>query len=381
MDHVSNHIGIYHPWIINLPDSTWINGSVENHLSNHHKKEMLQDIHRDSLWLNRLQTGWFDDVMPDLNQKNPHVATYLIQNTIWWIEFSGIDGIREDTYPYADQNYLAKWAASIFAEYPNFNIVGEVWIHDPVFIAPYQQKSCLTDGPDSYLPVVTDFGLLEAFGRIFNRQQSIYQLYYFLCKDFLYSQPDQLLIFLDNHDVMRAFDLVDGDMRRLQQALKILLSIRGIPQIYYGTEIALSGKESHEAIRATFPGGFASDERNAFMEKGRSEQENRLWSFLRDLLKIRKENSAFASGSLMHIPPEDEFYVYFRQNEEQKLMMIVNNHNEQRYFSIKTLGQHIKKGDVLLDLQNGKGVKIVSESELPVPAYDVAMYQILPDGS
>jgi glycosidase len=189
MDHVSNHLGVHHPWIADLPTEDWLNGSLDNHENTSHEKKALNDIHGDPALKKNVQNGWFVDAMPDLNQQNPFLANYIIQNTLWWIEFSGIDGIREDTYPYADLRFLANWAEAIFNEYPNFNIVGEVWIHQPAFLATYQTGSYFQKEFDSHLPSVTDFGLFEAFGRVFNRNQNIGEIYNFLSRDFLYPNP------------------------------------------------------------------------------------------------------------------------------------------------------------------------------------------------
>ncbi len=256
MDHVSNHVGIEHPWLKNLPMPDWINGSIAGHQRNHHGKDILQDIHGDSVLASNTLTGWFVSEMPDLNQKNEFVARYLIQNTLWWIESSGLDGIREDTYPYVDQEYSARWAKKVLTQYPDFNIVGEVWIQDPVFVAPYQQGSVLARQHNTYLPCVTDFGLFNAFGDLFYRQRGISSIYHCITHDFLYADHGQLLTFIDNHDVLRVMDLVQGDIRRFKMALQILFTLRGIPQIYYGTEIGLRGGTDHGLIRADFPGGF-----------------------------------------------------------------------------------------------------------------------------
>ena len=288
MDHVVNHIGLYHPWMDSLPDSSWLNGSIEHHDWNRHQKEVLFDPNADSLEIKNLLYAWFVDIMPDLNQKNELLAKYLIQNTLWWIESAGIDGIREDTYPYADAEFLSRWANIIMDEYVDFNIVGEVWIQDPVFLAPFQANSRLSSELNTNLPSVTDFGLFEAFGRVFNRGQDITEFYSVLGKDFLYPDPNNLVTFIDNHDVMRLMDLVDRDLQRYIMALKMLLTMRGIPQIYYGTEIGLTGGKHHGEIRCDFPGGFPKDTRDAFTAEGRTEVENMIFEKL-SIFKFNRE--------------------------------------------------------------------------------------------
>ncbi len=377
MDHVSNHNGIYHPWIANLPTKDWLNGTLDNHEKNSHAKQSLNDIHSDSLSRNNVQNGWFVDEMPDLNQKNPFMANYIIQNTLWWIEFSGIDGIREDTYPYADLHFLANWAEAIFKEYPNFNIVGEVWIHDPAFLSTYQTDNNLTKNFDSYLPSVTDFGLFEAFGRVFNRNQSIGEIYSFLSRDFLYPDPYNLVIFLDNHDVMRTIDLVDGDIKRFKMALQILLTTRGIPQIYYGTEIGLKGGEDHGEIRRNFPGGFPGDERTAFESEGRSPEENEIWLFLKNLIEMRKAHRSLSKGKLLHFPAFNEFYIYFRIYENERIMIVVNNKEEDRNIDLKGLKKYFSTDDILENLKTGISHNFSIDKKLQIPGYDLGVYKII----
>jgi glycosidase len=376
MDHVANHIGIHHPWISNLPMDDWLNGSIENHENNNHRKQALNDIYADSLSIKNVQNGWFVDEMPDLNQKNPFLANYIIQNTLWWIEFAGIDGIREDTYPYADRQFMAIWAKAILSEYPHFNILGEVWIHDPVFLSTYQQGSYFPKEFDSYLPSVTDFGLFEAFGRVFNRNQSIAEIHKFLSRDFLYPKPDNLVTFLDNHDVMRAVDLVQGDVQRLKMALQLLLTTRGIPQIYYGTEIGLYGGEDHGEIRRNFPGGFPGDERNAFEPEGRTAKENDIWQFLKEFITLRKSHPALSKGKLTHYTVFNEFYMYFRSFKDEEIMIIANNKIENREIELVLLERLFSPNDVLTNVKTGEIIQFSSDKKLVIPGYDLGIYKI-----
>jgi len=376
MDHVSNHIGIYHAWMQSLPEDSWINGSVQNHEQNQHRKTALYDPYADSLDIDNVLNAWFVDVMPDLNQKNEHVAKYLIQNTIWWIESAGIDGIREDTYPYADQEFLAEWANIIINEYPDFNIVGEVWIQDPVFLAPFQADSRYSRGFNTNLPSVTDFGLFEAFGRVFNRDGDISEFYYFLAKDLLYPDAHNLLTFIDNHDVMRLMNLVDDDVDRYMMALKMLLTMRGIPQIYYGTEIGLPGGEHHAEIRRNFPGGFSGDSRNAFSEEGRTDQENYIFIKFKALLEIRKKYQAISCGSTIHLSPENNFYVYFREYMDSKLLMIANNDDTDRHYSLKGTSHHLLGWTKLRNVETNHKFDVSAISEVMVPANDVLILEL-----
>jgi neopullulanase len=376
LDHVSNHVGIEHPWLKNLPMPDWINGSIAHHQLNRHGKDILQDIHGDSALARNTLTGWFVSEMPDLNQKNEFVANYLIQNTLWWIESSGLDGIREDTYPYVDQEYLARWARTILTQYPDFNIVGEVWIQDPVFVAPYQQGSVLSRQHNTYLPCVTDYGLFDAFGNLFFRQQSISNIYHCITHDFLYADPNQLLTFIDNHDVLRLMDLVQGDIRRFKMAIQLLCTLRGIPQIYYGTEIGLRGGPEHGLIRADFPGGFRDSSRNAFTREGRSDLENELFEFTKKMIKLRKNHPALSQGEMIHLPAFDEFYIFFRISAAERIMIVVNNREQSRNLNTALFEHHFQNTKYLLNIENDSLLTYSSGMDLTLAGFAVGMYQL-----
>jgi glycosidase len=376
MDHVSNHVGIHHPWIQDLPMPDWLNGSPANYQINRHGKDVLQDIHGDSvLALNTLH-GWFVSEMPDLNQQNQFVSRYLIQNTLWWIESSGLDGIREDTYPYADQNYLTDWARTILSEYPGFNIVGEVWIQDPAFLSAYQQGSRLTDKEDTYLPCITDFGLFNALGNVFYREEGIGNIYRCLSYDFLYPDPYRLLTFIDNHDVLRLMDMVQGEVQKYKLALQLIVTLRGIPQVYYGTEIGLRGGKDHGLIRADFPGGFPGDPRNSFTQEGRTDVENDIYKFFTKLMQLRKNYPALRNGKMIHFPVQDEFYIYFRISGTEKILLVVNNKNQRRVINTNLFQHHLKSTTNLVDIEKDTVIPCLPGMSIEVEAYDMAMYKL-----
>ena len=281
LDHVSNHIGINHHWVKSLPAPDWFNGTPEDFIKASHDKMAFLDIHGDSMIVKMNQQGWFTDYMPDLNQRNPYLKKYLIQNTLWWIQYAGIDGIREDTYPYNDQKYLSEWAEAILSEYPNFNIVGEIWQGVPSVVSGYQSKSPIRKiNFDSNLPSVTDFALSDAIRDYLSGVKSIYKVYETIAQDIVYSNPDNLMVFFDNHDVDRAMLVADGNVDKFKIALNLVLFTRGIPKIFYGTEIGIKGGTKHGELRQSFPGGFVGDERNAFTKEGRTEFENDLYDYL-----------------------------------------------------------------------------------------------------
>jgi glycosidase len=325
LDHVSNHIGINHVWITNTPAHDWFNGSPGNFLPASHDKMAFLDIHGDSSIINFHQRGWFTDYMPDLNQQNIFLKNYLIQNTLWWIEYAGIDGIREDTYPYNDQKYLAEWAETVLKEYYDFNIVGEVWQGDPSVISGYQANSPIRKSDfDSNLPAVTDFAFADAVRAYLSGEKNIYHFYKTLAQDFVYSDPDNLLVFLDNHDIERAMYLTNGNIGKLKVALNLLLFTRGIPVIFYGTEIGIEGGLKHGELRQPFPGGFAEDERNAFTKTGRTETENEIFNYLSELLNLRKEYPVLSKGKMRHIYPGNDLYFITKKFKDDTALILIN---------------------------------------------------------
>lgn len=351
-DHVSNHISINHPWMKNLPMKDWINGSTENHLNTRHDKMSYADVHRDSSTILNLNTGWFTDYMPDINQKNPFVEKYLIQNMIWWLEFTGLDGIREDTYPYTDQIFLSRFNKAILNEYPNLNIVGEVWDGNPSFLSYFQKNSLFNTEFNSNLPVVTDFGLRDIIADYAAGKTNLYKIYQTLAMDFLFADPYSLLVFVDNHDIARLMYLTEGDLQKAKNVLTMILTLRGIPQILYATEIGMVGAEDHGSIRSNFPGGFPGDERDAFTIEGRDDDENEMFTYLQNLLMIRKNNVGLAQGNLIQFPPWDNLYVYLKVYEEKLYLIAVNDNDVEKPIRISEYQFYFKgkiKGQDLID--------------------------------
>jgi glycosidase len=374
MDHVNNHISINHPWIKNLPTPDWLNGTVENHQEAFHSKIELTDTHSDSVVKSKATHGWFTDYLPDLNQSNPFVAKYLVQNTIWWIESSGLDGIREDTYPYIDPEFRAVWCSSILNEYPHFNIVGEIWIQDPEYLAPYQARNFFPKKFDPNLPSITDFGLFDAFSRAFADSGSIAAVFECLAKDFLYPHPDNLVTFLDNHDIQRIMSRVKGDVKRLKLALTLLLTTRGIPRILYGTEVGMMGGKDPGSLRADFPGGFPGDTRSAFTAQGRTEQENDIFNFTKQLLMLRRDHRALSLGSLIHFNPIREVYAYFRIFGNERILVIINNSNERQAVDLAPLQYQLMEMSELLDLRNGHTTDIIPTMTVEIDAKDSGIF-------
>jgi len=348
LDHVSNHIGINHYWVNNIPDSDWFNGMPGNFIRASHDKFAFLDVHGDSMKVIETQRGWFSDYMPDLNQRNPFLKKYLIQNTIWWMEYAGIDGIREDTYPYCDQKYESEWAESILNEYPNSNIVGEVWVGISSVVSGYQRTSPVRKiNFDSNLPAVTDFALADAIRSYLSGTKSIHVVYETLAQDMVYSDPENLLVFMDNHDQDRAMRVANGNVDKFKIALNLVLFTRGIPALFYGTEIGIEGGTKDGERRETFPGGFSCDSLNAFSESGRSKNQNEINNYLQELLKLRKEYPVLSKGKLRHIYAEDNIYILEKFYGDERALIIINSRSDefkiessfvQKYLSdVKTL--------------------------------------------
>lgn len=376
-DHVANHISINHPWLNNLPAEDWLNGTAENHIVTNHRKFSLSDPYADSSVIKANVDGWFTHYMPDLNQRNPFVAKYLTQNMIWWIEYTGLDGIREDTYPYADQKFMADWAKTILEEYPSLNIVGEIWDNDPVFASYYQHGSKVRKGFDSHLPSVMDFALYTAFYDYLKGKTGMYKFYEHFAKDFIYADPTNLMTFADNHDIERAIFSANGDIDKLKIVFTLLLTTRGIPQILYATEIGMMGGKSHGELREDFPGGFQGDERNAFIEEGRTEKENEIFDFLKELISLRNQYRSLSSGKMIHLPPKDEVYIYFKILDDEKTVVIINNNSEEKSVKLNLNLNVFQDVKGLKNLWIGEITHFENEEDLKLNKYEVIIFKLL----
>ncbi|GAB4396545.1 MAG: glycoside hydrolase family 13 protein [Microscillaceae bacterium] len=344
MDLVANHCGTHHWFVKDPPMEDWIHQFPEFTRSNYRGVTQV-DPYRSQADFNLMLKGWFDTTMADLNQQNPFLATYLIQNSIWWIEYTGLDGIRMDTYSYPYKEFLAQWAQAIQTEYPGFGLVGEVWEYLVSTQVHWQAGYGQSQGKyESYLPSVTDFVMQQAFGRAFNESDGwdtgISRLYYTLTQDRVYPQPLQLLTFLDNHDVERFFTTVGQNVDRFKMALVALLTLRGVPQIYYGTELALTGKSNGE-VRPEFPGGWPDHSQNVFNNANLSPLQTEVFQYLQTLLQWRKNQPAIHQGKMMHFVPQDNVYVYFRYTDSQTVMVIMNNADQARNLTTRRFAERM----------------------------------------
>lgn len=332
-DMIFNHCGLHHWWMDDLPTSTWIHQFPEFTRSNY-RAETLMDPYASEPDRTEMNTGWFDTSMPDLNQKDPFLARYLIQNSIWWIEYAGLNGIRMDTWPYADGEFMSSWIRAVMKEYPNFFLLGETWLQKESHTAWFQQNPATAHNPSAQLRYLTDFPLHYAMNRAFRDHDSwttgVSDLYYVLSQDFLYSNPENLITFPDNHDVMRFFTQQENNFERWKMGMIFLFSTRGIPVIYYGTEILMDGDKGKGDgdLRRDFPGGWSEDQVSAFTGKGLTPQQQEALSLFRTLTRLKSEG--VFEGALVHYIPRDGIYTYFRGDS---VMVVLNNNARQVPFS------------------------------------------------
>jgi glycosidase len=366
MDMIFNHIGSEHWWMNDMPSADWINNYPEYKITTH-KRTVNQDPYASEVDIKGMSDGWFVPSMPDLNQRNPFLANYLIQNSIWWTEYVGLDGIRMDTYPYPDKYAMAEWTRRMLEEYPGFYMVGEEWTMNPAIISYWQKGKVNQDGFVSDLPGLMDFPLNNAViqGLKDPNRDGINQIYESLANDFQFPNPEKLVIFPDNHDMSRFYTQLNENIDLLKMGIVFYATTRGIPQIFYGTEILMSNKgtEEHGIIRSDFPGGWNDDPINAFTGAGLSDQQKQTQEFIRKVLNWRKTSAAIHSGKLKHFAPIDGIYVYFRYNEQSKVMVILNknaqdkNLDTSRFNEIMancTSGKEIISGAAISDMKNLK---------------------------
>jgi len=336
MDYVTNHWGLSH-WMVNdSPTNDWIH-RFENYVQTNHKRSTISDINASKIDRTICLNGWFVPTMPDLNIGNPLVFNYLCQNAIWWIEYANLDGFRVDTYNYSEPEHISKWTKAITDEYPNFNLVGEITMRNQGLLSYWQKDSPIAkiQNFNSNLPSVMDFALSDALQIIFNEDDDtwdygITRVYDLLSKDFLFPNVNNLLIFGENHDTKRLNHIYNNDFRKYKMAMTMLATMRGIPQLYYGSEIGMSGDQNlgDADIRKDFPGGWENDENNAFHPETRSEFQKVYFDFTAKLFHWRKTNPAIHFGKTTHYIPENNVYVYFRYNDKQTVMVLINNNPE-----------------------------------------------------
>lgn len=378
MDLIFNHCGSEHWWMHDMPMKGWINNYPDYKITNH-RRTINQDPNASQADIKGMVDGWFVPTMPDMNQRNPLMAKYLIQNSVWWTEYVGLEGIRQDTWPYPDKNMMADWTKELMEEYPNFNIVGEEWSTNPAIVSYWQLGKHNADGYKNYAPSMMDFPLQHAVAEGLKNEESwgggLIQIYESLANDFLYPAPNDLTIFPDNHDMSRFYVQVNEDVDLHKMGVAFFLTTRGIPQIYYGTENLMrhDGNE-HGDIRADYPGGWEGDKVNAFTGEGMSEEAKGMQKYISTIQNWRKNAKAIHDGKLMHFVPEDATYTYFRYTADEAVMVILNKNEEAK--TIKT----DRFEEVISGYNSGKevisGTSISDISEVVVPAKSAVIVEL-----
>ena len=369
MDYVTNHWGSKHWMIQDLPTQDWIHiwdaGEKGFQRSNYRMSTQF-DNNASDFDSKACMDGWFDTTMPDMNQANPLLLKYITQNAIWWIEYAGLDGLRVDTYSYNDKEGIAKWTKNIMDEYPNFNIVAEVWMHNQAQIAYWQKDSKIgaINSFNSNCPSVMDFTLHNAVYTMFNEDhmgwnQGMIKAYDNFTNDFLYPDINNILVFAGNHDTTRINEHYQDDIDKYKLAMTLILTTRGIPQLYYADEIGMLGNKEKYGdgdLRKGFPGGWAGDTQNAFTEKGRTTKQNEYHSFTKKLLQWRKEKPVIHTGKLLQFVPVDNVYVYFRYTDTEAVMVVINNSNKEQTIDWNRYEEAVK--------DYTKGNRVFSETEI-----------------
>lgn len=364
MDMIFNHCGVEHVWIKDMPCKDWFNNPdhEKNFVQTSFKLTPHVDPYASKYDFSQMNDGWFVTAMPDLNQKNPHVYRYLVQNSFWWIEYANIDGIRMDTYPYADYDAMSNWMKELNEEYPNYNTVGETWVTEPAYTAWWQKDSKLSAPKNSNLKTVMDFSFFDKINIAKTEETETWfkgldRVYNSFVYDFLYPNPESVLAFIENHDTDRF--LGEGDnLPMLKQASTLLLTTRRIPQLYYGTEIMMNGvkNKSDGYVRKDFPGGWADDQETALTAKGRSAIQNDCYNFYKTILNWRKGNDVIAKGSMTQFMVQNGVYAYARQHEGKTVFVMLNGTNAETVVPLKFYKEILKEKQQGKDILTGKAI-------------------------
>ena len=380
-DYVVNHWGLEHYMIQDLPSKDWIN-QWDEFTPSSHAKEIFSDPYAAEVDVKQLVNGWFVDSMADLNQKQPQLLKYLTQNAIWWIEYADLSGLRVDTYPYNSRDEVTLWSKAIMDEYPNFSIVAESWVINPIHLSYWQKDSPIAamSGFNSQVTHVKDFALFAAVQEVFTEKtpwwdQKMNKIYKVFQNDFVYANPNDLMVFLENHDTTRINELVDFENYKLITTL--LATVRGVPQTYYGTEISIKGsKEKGDAdLRKDFPGGWPDDLRSAFTPIGRTPTENKYFDFTAQLFNWRKSEPVIHHGKTMHYAPQNEVYVYFRYTDTKSVMVILNANDEAQTLDLSRYKQRIGSATEAKDVFSVARVNLSNSLKIPPKSSSIISFK------
>lgn len=378
MDVVYNHFGSQHYLVLDPPENDWIH-QFDDYTKTNFRASVLLDPHAAPSEKKLFNEGWFDTHMPDMNYDNAHLARYMIQNTLWWIETYGLDALRIDTYAYPEQEFMAELSNRVRREFPGFFLFGETWVHGHQVQSWFPEEMKQRKGAGSGQTSVTDFQWCFAINKGVNEKydwsEGISRIYYTLAADWLYAHPDSLVTFVDNHDLARFFGVVNGDMNKFKWGVGNMLTTRGIPCVYYGTEILMKETESHGVIREDFPGGWPGDSVNKFLPSGRSEAENEAFNFIRDLNNLRRNHSALAGGRLTQYTPDQGEYVYFRHNEYETFMIVMNGNDEPHTFKLDRYSDFLTDESILTNALDSTETRGNEPFELPARGFKIYRVQ------
>jgi len=372
-DIVHNHIGTGHYLFKDMPMKDWVN-QWPVYTQTSYRDQPVMDIHASEADRKKMLDGWFVPSMPDLNQRNPYVQNYLNQNHIWWIEYAGIDGLRLDTYPYNDPEYMADWAQKLKAEFPNLSIFGETLVNSVASQAFFTGGNTVNRGFDTHLPGITDAVVKDAVYEALNGKSGwtdgIYRLYATLSLDFLYQDPTRNVIFMDNHDMSRFYSMVNEDFDKYKAGLALIFTMRGIPQVYYGTEILMKNYSNPDGlVRSDFPGGWKGDKTDKFTAAGRTKKENEAFNYFSKLANFRKGSEALQTGKMMQYVPEEGIYVYFRYSDPNQaaktVMVIINTEDKVKQLNTSRFSERMKGAHAALDIVSGENISSIQTLTVP----------------
>jgi len=382
MDLVHNHAGTEGYTIRDMPMRDWVHRWPEFTKSNF-RDQAVMDPHASESDRKQMLDGWFDRRMADMNENNPFVQRFLTQNHIWWAEYSGVDGFRLDTYPYNDPEFMVEWAKEVRKQFPNLSIFGETLVWSVPNQAFFTEGNTVNRGLDTHLPGITDGVLKEAIYEALNGKEGwtdgVNRLYSVLAQDFLYKDPTKNTIFLDNHDMSRFFSLVGEDITKYKSGMAMLLTLRGVPQMYYGDEILMKNFSDPDGlVREDFPGGWPDDKYNKFTAAGRSENENDAFNYVRALANYRKNTTALQTGKLMQYIPEDGVYLYFRYDNLKTVMVAYNSRNKEQTI---TTERYVERINGALKARNVITDQVADISKLTIPAKATLVLELLPNNT
>jgi len=369
MDMIFNHCGSEHWWMEDMPMSDWINNYPEYKITNH-RHVVNMDPHVSEYDHKTMVDGWFVPTMPDLNQRNSFMKKYLIQNSIWWVEYVGLEGIRQDTWPYPDKNMMAVWTKELLEEYPDFNIVGEEWSMNPAIVSYWQKGKNNADGYKCYLPSLMDFPTQEAVVKGLTEKEDwgggLVKIYESMANDFIYPDADNLVVFPDNHDMSRFFVQVGEDIDLLKMGVAYFLTTRGIPQIYYGTEVLMKHDGDHHGdIRADFPGGWEDDQTDALSGKGLSIEQKDMLDYVANIQNWRKNKKVIHDGKLIHFVPFEGTYSYFRYNNDEAVLIILNKNESKKVLETSSFNEILSKYSSGTDVISSNEISDLSTITIP----------------